>query len=257
MRARRLRSGGVVRHVGVRERAGVRAAAVADCALERAACVLPAPPVVALTPVDDHRDVRVVLVVLDHLVVELVRELARDHAVDHSVSDSMEALRRHQWLAIAGTAAGVVAAALAAGCGSHSKRPRPVAILRVSCDESWVPTAETFKGFRGWRRTSIRIGPITLMGAKAAAHRDIARYGQIKFRTLVRLQTPVRIEIEPSARSAVGFVAPNDALRELWPKHGAPIMQLAPCPMNFLPYHGLRAIGYPMFLRVRHNACVP
>jgi hypothetical protein len=27
--------------------------------------------------------------------------------------------------------------------------------------------------------------------------------------------------------------------------------------MNFLPYHGLRAIGYPMFLRVRRNACVP
>ena len=167
----------------------------------------------------------------------------------------MEALRRHQWLAIAGTAAGVVAAALAAGCGSHSKRPRHVAILRVSCDESWVPTADTFKGFSGWRRTSIRIGPITLMGAKVAARRDVARYGQIKFRTLVRPRTPVRVEIAPAARSAVGFVAPP-GFQSALPKHGAPIMQLAPCPMNFPPYHGLRLIGYPMFLRVRRNTCV-
>ena len=170
----------------------------------------------------------------------------------------MEALRRHQWLAVTGTAAVVVAAALAAGCASHSKRPKPVAILRVSCDQSWVPTADTFKGFSGWRRTSVRIGPITLMGAKTgAAHRDVAAYGNIKFRTLVHPQTPVRVEIAPAARSAVGFVSPDDALREIWPKHGAPIMQLAGCPMNFLPYHGLRAIGYPMFLRIRHNACMP
>jgi hypothetical protein len=169
----------------------------------------------------------------------------------------MEGLRRHQWLAFAGTAAVVVAAALAAGCGSHSKRPKPLAVLRVSCNESWVPTADTFKGFRGWRRTSIRIGPITLMGAKLVPHRDWGAIGNIKFRTLVRPQTPVRVEIAPAARSAVGFVSPNDALRSIWPAHGAPIMQLAPCPMNFLPYHGLRAIGYPMFLRVRHNACVP
>ena len=169
----------------------------------------------------------------------------------------MEGLRRHQWLAFAGTAAVVVAAALAAGCGSHSERPRPVAVLHVSCNQSWVPTAETFKGFSDWRKTSIRIGPITLMGAKAAAHRDVAGYGNIKFRTLVRPQTPVRVEIATAARSAVGFVSPDDAEREIWPKHGAAIMQLAGCPMNFLPYHGLRAIGYPMFLRVRRNACVP
>src|SRR5207244_2957406 len=112
--------------------------------LERAASVLPAPTVGSLATVDDHRHVRVVLVVLDHLVVELARELPRDHAVDHPVSDCMEGLRRHQWRAFAGTAAVVVAAAVAAGCGSDSKRPKPVAILRVSCDESWVPTADTF-----------------------------------------------------------------------------------------------------------------
>jgi hypothetical protein len=168
----------------------------------------------------------------------------------------MEALRRHQWLAFAGAAAVVAAAALAAGCGSHSKGPKPLAVVRVSCNESWVPTADTFKGFSGWRRTSLRIGPITLMGAKSIPHSDWAAIGNIKIRTLVRLQTPVRVEIAPAARSAVGFVSPNDALREIWPKHGAPIMQLAGCPMNFLPYHGLRLIGYPMFLRVRHNACV-
>jgi hypothetical protein len=169
----------------------------------------------------------------------------------------MEGLRRHQWLAFAGATAVVLAAALAAGCGSHSKRPKPVAVLHVSCDQSWVPTAETFKGLSGWRRTSLRIGPITLMSAKVVPRRDWAAIGNIKFRTLVRPQTPVRIEIAPAARSAVGFVSPDDALREIWPKRGAPIMQLAGCPMNFLPYHGLQAVGYPMFLRVRHNACVP
>jgi hypothetical protein len=169
----------------------------------------------------------------------------------------MEGLRRRQWLALAGAAAAVATAALAAGCGSHGKRPKPVAVLRVSCDQSWVPTADTFKGFSGWRRTSVRIGPITLMGAKTVPRREWAAIGNIKFRTLVRPRTPVRVEIAPSARSSVGFVSPDDAVREIWPKHGAPIMELAGCPMNFLPYHGLRAIGYPMFLRVRHNACVP
>ena len=147
---------------------------------------------------------------------------------------------------------------LAAGCDSRSTPPKRLAVVRESCDDSWVPTAQTFVGYGDWRRASVRIGPVTLMGAKtAAAHRDVAAYGNIKFRTLVRPQTPVRIEIAPAARSAVGFVSPDDALRSIWPKHGAPIMRLAPCPMNFLPYHGLRAIGYPMFLRVRRNACVP
>src|SRR6266513_2998699 len=42
-------------------------------------------PVRALATVDDHLDVRVVLVVLDHLVVELVGELPRDHAIDHLI----------------------------------------------------------------------------------------------------------------------------------------------------------------------------
>src|SRR5438067_9790857 len=50
---------------------------------------LPGPAILALAAVDDHGDVRVVLVVLDHLVVELVRELGRDHAVDHRLSVSV------------------------------------------------------------------------------------------------------------------------------------------------------------------------
>ena len=37
----------------------------------------------AVATLDDHLDVRVVLVVLDHLVVEVVDELAGDDAIDH------------------------------------------------------------------------------------------------------------------------------------------------------------------------------
>ena len=152
----------------------------------------------------------------------------------------------------------VGAATLAAGCDSRSTPPKRLAVVRESCVDSWVPTAQTFVGYgKDWRRTSIRIGPITLMGAKTgAAHRDVAAYGSIKFRTLVRPRTPVAVEIAPAARSAVGFVAPPGFQTGL-PKHGAPILRLAPCRANFLPYRGLLAIGYPMFLRVRHNACVP
>jgi hypothetical protein len=147
------------------------------------------------------------------------------------------------------------AAALATGCDSGSKPPKRLAVVRQICDDSWVPTARTFIGYPNWRRTSVRIGPVTLMGAKtAAAHRDVAAYGNIKFRTLVRPLTAVTVEIAPAARSAVGFVAPADALRELWPKHGAAILRLAPCRVDFPPPHS--AVGYPMFLRVRHNACV-
>jgi hypothetical protein len=153
---------------------------------------------------------------------------------------------------------GVAACLVGAACDSHNTtKPKPVATLRESCNESWVPTADTFKGFAGWRRTSIRIGPITLMGAKTAARRDVAKYGSIKFRTLVRPRTPVTVEIGPEARSSVGFVAPADADRSIWPEHGAAILRLAPCAANFPPFHGLLAIGYPMFLRVRRNACVP
>jgi hypothetical protein len=149
------------------------------------------------------------------------------------------------------------AATLATGCDSRSTPPKRLAVVRASCAASWVPTARTFVGFGDWRRTSIRIGPITLMGAKTAARRNVAAYGSIKFRTLVRPQTPVTVEIAPAARSAVGFVAEADASRSIWPAHGAPILRLAPCRANFPPFHGLRAIGYGMFLRVRRNACVP
>jgi hypothetical protein len=151
----------------------------------------------------------------------------------------------------------LAAATFAAGCDSQRTPPKHVAVLRLSCTDSWVPTVLTFKGYGNWRSTSIRIGPITLMGAKAAARRDVAAYGNIKFRTLVRPRTPVAVEIEPAARSAVGFVAPADALHSVWPAHGAAFLRLAPCPADFPLYHGLAAIGYPMFLRVRRNACVP
>jgi hypothetical protein len=150
----------------------------------------------------------------------------------------------------------VGAATLATGCDSHSKPPKRLAVVRVSCDESWVPTAETFKGYEPLRWTSVRVGPITLMGARTAAHRDVAAYGNIKFRTLVRPRTPVTVEIGQAARSAVGFVAPADALHSVWPEHGAAILRLAPCAADFPPVRGLLAIGYPMFLRVRRNACV-
>jgi hypothetical protein len=158
---------------------------------------------------------------------------------------------------VVGAAAALAGAgALASGCDSRSTPPKRLAIVRESCDDSWVPTARTFVGYEDWRRTSVRIGPITLMGAKTAARRDIARYGQIKFRTLVRPRTSVRVEIGPAARSAVGFFAPP-GFQAVLPKHGAPILRLAPCRANFLPVRGLLLIGYPMFLRVRRNACVP
>jgi hypothetical protein len=160
-------------------------------------------------------------------------------------------------LVLAGAAACLVGAAtLASGCDSRSTPPKRLAVVREICDDSWVPTARTFVGYGNWRRTSVRIGPVTLMGAKTgAAHRDVAAYGNIKFRTLVRPLTAVTIEIGQAARSAVGFVAPADALREMWPKHGAAILRLAPCRADFPPPHS--SIGYPMFLRVRRNACVP
>src|SRR5207248_1381855 len=61
-----------------------RAAAVARLALlDELGLGLPGAAVGALTAVDDHRHVRVGLVVLDHLLVELRLELARDHAIDH------------------------------------------------------------------------------------------------------------------------------------------------------------------------------
>ena len=46
--------------------------------------VLAVAAVRAVSTLDDYRDIRVVLVVLDHLVVEVVDELAWDDAIDHA-----------------------------------------------------------------------------------------------------------------------------------------------------------------------------
>src|SRR5829696_1096371 len=74
----------LVRRVGAGERArGPRPAAIANLALATLVLVPSGAPVVTLAAVDDDGYVRVVLVVLDHLVVELVLELARDDAIDH------------------------------------------------------------------------------------------------------------------------------------------------------------------------------
>src|SRR5215217_9691449 len=72
----------LVGRVGLRERArDARATPVAHLAL--AAVGLPVTPVGAFATIEDHRHVRVVLVVVRHLLEELGLELARDHAVDH------------------------------------------------------------------------------------------------------------------------------------------------------------------------------
>src|SRR5690242_5820129 len=84
-------AGTLLRRVGLGERARrASAPAIPDLALAAKDAALP--PVLALAAVDDHRHVRVVLVVLDHLLVELVLELARNHAVDHPVSDCRDGL---------------------------------------------------------------------------------------------------------------------------------------------------------------------
>src|ERR1700752_3146145 len=91
-----------------------------------------------LAAVDDDGHVRVVLVVLDHLVVQLVLELAGNDAIDHrSLIVGRESadiappgryketmLRRHLWwlAPLAGAAiAGIVVAAVSLGGGSPSR----------------------------------------------------------------------------------------------------------------------------------------
>src|SRR5687768_11081874 len=68
--------------VGVRERSrNPRPAAVALLAL--APVLAPVAPLVARAAVEDDRHIRVVLVVVDHLLVEVGFEVAGDDAVDH------------------------------------------------------------------------------------------------------------------------------------------------------------------------------
>src|SRR5215204_5572021 len=71
---------------GVREGPrNARPAAVAGLALLALRRRLALSAIGALAAVHDHRHVRVVLVVLDHLVEELILELGRDHAIDHAL----------------------------------------------------------------------------------------------------------------------------------------------------------------------------
>src|SRR5262249_1734961 len=80
----------LLRRVGLRERPrDPRPPPVARLALLDGLGLRPARSAVGpLATVDDHRHVRVVLVVVDHLLVELVRQLPRDHAVDHPATNS-------------------------------------------------------------------------------------------------------------------------------------------------------------------------
>ena len=83
MRRVRYSGGSVPRKVP-----GARGPAVADLALPARALAFS--PVRAGAPVDDHLDVRVVLVVLGQLVEQLVGELGWDDAIDHRAQCSFE-----------------------------------------------------------------------------------------------------------------------------------------------------------------------
>src|SRR2546425_3279653 len=79
------------RWLDFRERPRMSAATISDRPL--AAEALMVAPIPAPAPVNDHGHVRVVLVVLDHLLVELIGELGWDHAVDHPASDCRDGFR--------------------------------------------------------------------------------------------------------------------------------------------------------------------
>src|SRR6187401_75706 len=69
--------------LGVEERAGDAWTAPVAC-LPLTAGLSPVAAIWALATFQDHRHVRIVLVVVDHLVEELGLELSRDHAIDHA-----------------------------------------------------------------------------------------------------------------------------------------------------------------------------
>src|SRR5438034_10660805 len=95
-----------------------------------------------------------------------------------------------------------------AACGGGVHLAESDRVLRMSCDQSWVPNHKTFAD-RHWRRRSVRIGPVTFMLMRAAADIPVARYGSIKFRTLVEPNTPVTITIGKAAQRDVGFYPSN------------------------------------------------
>lgn len=161
-----------------------------------------------------------------------------------------------------------------AGCGGkdrpHAASSRGVAAatdqslqgdrrLRLSCDQSWVPNRRTFTD-RRWRRRSIRMGPVTLMLARAAADIPVARYGSIKFRTLVEPNTPVTITIGEDAQRDIGFYPINVESSGELPPNAKPTLVLAGCPAvdrSLQVERGVRGVGYPVFLAVARNRCVP
>src|SRR5213078_4681645 len=89
------------------------------------------------------------------------------------------------------------------GAAAPTRSPQGDPLLRLSCNQSWVPNRRTLAD-RHWRRRSVRMGPVTFMLMRSAAHMPAARYGSIKFRTLVEPNSPVRISIGEDARRDVG-----------------------------------------------------
>jgi hypothetical protein len=132
-------------------------------------------------------------------------------------------------------------------------------VLRLPCDKTWVPNRRTFADPH-WRRRSVRMGPVTFMLMRTAANLPVAAYGSIKFRTLVEPDTPVAIAIGAEARRDVGFYVTNVESGGQLPPNAKPTLALAGCPAvdrSLRVERGVSGVGYPVFLAVARNRCVP
>jgi hypothetical protein len=173
-------------------------------------------------------------------------------------------------------AAVLVVGLLFVGCGGGDKQPAPKGGSPAASDRAVVPAAtdQTLvfpecdaafvpeRRFLGaeWRRTSTRVGPVRFLNTVGFAKPGLAGRRARKLRTLFLPGRSIEIEIEGSARSAVGFLAP-DTIRwsgsrsDLHP--AIRVENCPPIPPELPDTPAGRHYGYGIFVGVRRAACVP
>lgn len=139
---------------------------------------------------------------------------------------------------------------IASACGASS------AHAAISCSQGWTPNERTFADPK-WRAHSVRLGPVTLLGARRIGGRDVAAFvedgGAVKIGALVRPRTPVTIRVRTLApRGAEVGIGITEAARER-------VLRYAPCPpvpRDARAIASVPDVGFPLFVSLSRAACV-
>lgn len=127
-----------------------------------------------------------------------------------------------------------------------------------SCDGAFVPEREFLRA--GWRRRSVRIGPVRVLNAGGLAKPGRAGRNIWKVPILIPPAREITIAIDAVAARRVAFVESGTQTWNGYASELHPVVRLSDCP-RLPPELGRLPAGqhyvFPAFVLVRRDSCVP